>query len=804
MKNNKWIYISVIGAIIGLNSCSTTSSLEPDETLFVGLKPIEYTDYEPCDHFLETQIETEAALATAPNGALFGSSYYRTPFPYGLWIYNAFHDSDGVIGKWLVNSFGNEPVILKNVNPELRASVAESVLQNHGYFRSSIDYDIISAGKQKAKIAYKVKAGELFSLDSIDYINFPLRMEQTNFREGSLLKRDDAFNIATLDAERNRIFTHLRNNGYYYYQQNYTSYLADTLKVPGKVQLMMRLSDSLPDEAMRKWVVGNMDVKIQRHTNEQLIDTIQRRTLTIFFGGKQPPLRPRVLLQDVRLRSGQFFSQDAYEESMNRMATKGIYKSASIEFTPRLNADGTYATLADSIGRRRISSEELAAAGVLDMTINAILDKPYDISLQANYLGKTSGRMGPGAALGFSKRNAFRGGELLSFGLAANYEFQLGGEQTAANSYEISGDLTLTLPRLLAPKFILGKRRRWQTTPQTIMSVSRETINRSGFFRRHILSGEMSYTFHPNRQIRHQFTPLMVEYDRLAELTDDYAEAIKKSPVLLSTMNDYFMTKMRYSFAYTSPANYLHPIYCSFTITESSNLLALGYLAAGKSWNERNKETFKTPFAQFVKFEGEFRKTWQLSEHSSAVAHINAGVIKAFGNSDSAPFSEYFYIGGANTLRAFSTRSLGPGSYHNGNTKYSYLTNVGDLKFVMNLEYRPRLFGSLYGVIFLDAGNIWRLKETKIAENTGDDDAQDYLNNIIGNINGGKFQAKNFAKDLAVNVGVGLRYDLDFFVLRLDWGWAIHSPYSTDYSGYFNCRKFNKSQCLNFAIGYPF
>lgn len=774
-------------------SCSSISHLDPDEQLFTGLKPIEYGEHKASGHYYETQAEVEAALATAPNGALFGSSFYRTPFPYGLWIYNAYNEKEGRFAKWFTSSFGKAPVLMSKVNPELRTSVAASVLANHGYFRGKVDYDIIY-GKPKitkhdsvpkprtAKIAYKVDLGPLFTIDSISYSNFSDEAYNILMGTKSILKSGDPFDISALDKERNRISKLFRNHGYYFYQPSFTSYLADTLKVKEKVQLQLHMADSLSDRVTRKWVIGRVNVKLRRQGMEQLTDSIYHRLLRIHFGGKHPPIRPRVVLADVRMRPGDFFSQDKYDESMNRLVAKGIFSSASIELTPRVNADGTDMTVADTV-KAATDGMSRVGAGVLDMTVNCTLDKPYDITLQANYLGKTSGRMGPGVSLGFAKRNAFRGGELLSLNLAANYEFQAGATSSSArNNYELSGDLTLSMPRLLLPKFITGKRRRWQTTPSTIISVARETINRSGFFRRHILSGELSYVFQPTPQSNHQFSPLTIEYDRMAHMTEEYEKMIMESPFLLISSNNYFLPKMRYTYRYTSPQSYLNPIFLSVSLTEASNIMALGYALAGRSWNEKEKTAFGSPFSQFLKMEAEWKKSWRVGDYSSFVAHAQVGALMCLGNSSIAPFSEQFYVGGANNIRAFQARSIGPGRFENPDERFAYVTNTGNLKLIANLEYRPRILGSLYGAIFLDAGNVWDV------DGGGDRD----------------FVAKHVLNDIAVGTGVGIRYDLDFFVLRIDWGIALHTPYDTGKSGYFNMNKFSKAQCLNFAIGYPF
>lgn len=810
---NALVVICLLMACI-MMSCSSTSNLDEGEQLYTGLKPIEYVNYDYCSHFVDTKEEMEAALATAPNGALFGSSYYRTPFPYALWIYNAYSKSNTMVAKWLTSSFGKAPVLLHNVNPELRASVAESVLQNHGYFRGKVSYDVVYGKPKKikndtisrprtAKIAYTVDMGPLYTIDTVQYSNFKGEAFEMLKGTESLLKSGNPFDIATLDSERSRIYDLFRNHGYYYYQPSYTSFLADTLQTPGKVKLMLHLTDSLEERVMRKWVIGRVDVDIRRTSRETLTDTLNRRFLTIRFGGKKSPIRPRVILSDVKLRPGQLFSQDDYSESMSRLLAKGIYSTMNMEFTPKVNENGDYVILSDTVSQVTREGQSRKDAGILDMRINCVLDKPYDFTLQANYLGKTSGRMGPGVGLGFAKRNAFRGGELLSFNVAANYEFQTGaGASANANNYEISGDLTLSMPRLLLPSFIVSKRHRWQTTPSTLISIARETINRSGFFRRHILSAELSYVFQNTYKSVHQFSPLILEYDRMVDVSNDYIIHEIESPVLLANGDDRFMPKMRYSYRYTSPMNYRNPIYASFTLTEASNLLALGYVLSGKKWGEQYKKAFGAPFAQFLKLEAEWRKTWKVGEYSSVVAHAQGGAVFSYGNSETAPYSERFYVGGANSIRAFPARGIGPGRSYNGNEKYSYVTNTGEMKLVGNLEYRPRLFGSLYGALFVDIGNVWCFDDPPIK--FSDQESYDVIYQYMGDQKGRNFEMKHFLNDLAVGVGVGIRYDLDFFVLRLDWGFALHTPYSNLKSGYFNIPSFGKGQCLNFAIGYPF
>lgn len=777
------------------------SSLEDGEQLFTGLKQIDWQNYESCEHNDITQEEVEAALATAPNGALFGSSYYRTPFPYGLWIWNWCEGSSGVFKKWLNNSFGMAPVLMSNVNPALRSSVAKNVLDNNGYFQGDITYDIIEGKPEKtktdtvmrprtAKIQYHVNFGPLFRLDSIEYLGFTDDIMKKITTSKPILKTGDPFSIANLDRERQRIYNTLRNNGYYYYKPSYTTYMADTLQSPGKVQLQLHLADSLGEEVKKKWVIGRTAVQIKRSYNEQLTDTVQRRFLTIRYGGHKSPLRPRVILADMKMRPGSIFSQDSYEESLNNLTAKGIFSSIDINFTPRRLADGSFMEVSDTV-KDASNGEARAGAGVLDMTVNATLDKPYNFVFEADVTGKSNRRIGPGVSIGLDKSNAFRGGELFSVNVGANYEFQWGSGKNTGNSYDFTLGTSLQLPRLLLPNWFNktknGRRRRWFTTPMTIVSLNGEMQRRSGFFDRNVLSAEYQYVFQPSATTIHKVSPLYMTYTNTFNMSDAFTNKAEESAISLMTLESDFIPRMRYVYTYSSPMTYRNPIYVEITATEAGNITNLATMAfAGKKWNDKGRKVMNAKFGQFIKLETSWRKTWTLANKSSVVAHFYGGVMSAFGNNEVLPFSENFYIGGANDMRGFAMRTIGPGNARFEERNEQYLYNIGDTKAIINLEYRPHLFGSLYGALFIDAGGIW------------------YLNHKMRNMYREHGMGDSATKNCAIDIGCGIRYDLDFFVLRLDWGLAIHNPAWNAPSGFFNVGKLRDAQCLNFAIGYPF
>ena len=322
-------------------------------------------------------------------------------------------------------------------------------------------------------------------------------------------------------------------------------------------------------------------------------------------------------------------------------------------------------------------------------------------------------------------------------------------------------------------------------------------MRRAGFFTRNFLTGEFTYAFQPTACSVHAFTPLSLTYGRTTDRTDAFYEKMEQSAVTLMANQDEFTPRMRYSYTYSSPATYRNPVYLQTTFTEAGNLLNLGFSAFGRPWAEQEKQVLGTPFSQYLKLETDIRKAWSVGDFSSVVLHFYGGIMKPLGNDDYGPFSEQMYIGGANDLRGFAMRTVGPGGLHFDDSNSQYLFHNGDLKLVVNLEYRPRLFGSLYGALFLDAGNVWVI----------DKERRNFYNDLYGQ--------DPFKKDVAIDVGVGIRYDLDYFVLRLDWGFALHSPYDSYISlsdgkrhdltsGFFNIRNFKDAQCINFAIGYPF
>lgn len=765
-----FLIVSGVWSVVNLTSCSTTSHLPEGETLYTGIKRIEYVADSALQADEAARSEVEAALAYAPNNAIFGSSTYRLPLPVGLWVYNAFVDKKKGVGQWVFNTFASDPVLISEVNPDVRARVAANLLRDYGFFRGKVGYELLpQRNPRKERIAYRVEAGHRFTLDSVAYLGFPLVADtliRATWNE-CLLRVPGGFSVVRLESERNRLATLFRNNGFYYYRSDYITFRADTIQRPGKVWLRVQPEGGLPAEVNRRWYIGDMTVSLRKSSDFRLTDTLSLRRMRMVYNGKKPPLRPRVLFHNFRLRSGELYSLEKQKLSQENMARMGIFSSVDVQFVPRDTA---------------------ATCDTLDVVVSATFDKPLDVELEMNATSKSNDQMGPGLSLGVSKKNVFRGGETFSVKLDASYEWQTGnsatGESSAINSWEIGLSTSLTYPRLMFPGL---DTRRFRFPATTEFKLYADQLNRAGFFRLLSFGGNATYVFQPTATSKHTLTPFRLTFNMLQSHTAKFDSIMDRNRALAVSFRDQFIPAMSYTYTFddASIASRRHHTWWSTTITSAGNVTSALYALCGEKFSERDKSLMGNPFAQFLKLTTELRNLFKVSGRTHVATRLMGGIVFPYGNSQYAPYSEQFFIGGANSIRAFTARTIGPGSYHPEQTTYSYLDETGDIKLEANVELRFPLVGNLYGATFLDAGNVWLLRPQ--ADRPG-----------------GQLTLHDLLNDLALGTGFGLRYDLEFLVLRLDLGIALHVPYDTGRSGYYNIPRFKDGLGLHLAVGYPF
>ena len=772
MRNKNTLLVGLL--CILMSACSTTKNLPEGETLYTGIDKLEVVNEDKTLAGITALTEVEAALAYAPNNAIFGSSSLRWPVPFGLWVYNGFEkyqDKKG-IGRWIFDHLGKSPVLMSSINGETRAKVATNLLHDYGYFNGSVSYkEVPQKNPKEAKVSYVIDMARPYFLDSIAYLKYPHYADSLiqSTRSLSVLKSEENFSVIKLEEERQRLSNLFRNHGYYYYRPEFTTYRADTLQKSGYVSLQVVPRNGIPAEAKKQYYIGNTSVYLTGYDNEPPTDTLRLRTMTFYYSGKKPGIRPNALMRNVFFRKGELFSQDRQTFTQEAIARMGVFRYSEFRYEPK---------------------DTTANGDTLNVNMYATFDKPYNAELELNMTTKSTDQTGPGAVFKITRNNFQRMGANLSFEVRGSYEWQTNsnveGNSSKLNSYELGTSLSLDFPRLILPwKDTDLLRSRYQQ--KTSFKIYGNLLNRARFFNMLSFGGNVTYDFRKSRTWKHTITPFQLTFNTLMSTTERFDSITATNPSLALSLGDQFIPSMNYTFTYDNARlKRDYQLWWENSITSAGNVTSLLYAALGKDFSEKNKKLLGTPFAQFLKLTSEVRALFKVGEKQHIAARLMGGVLWSYGNQTIAPYSEQFYIGGANSLRAFTVRSLGPGTYNPGvNTKYGYLDQTGDIKLEANVEYRFPIFGELYGATFLDAGNVWLMRKDESRP-------------------GGEFSLKNFAKSIALNTGVGVRYDLTFLVIRLDMGIALHVPYETGKSGYYNIPKFKDGLGLHFAIGYPF
>ena len=773
MMKRKILYILFILLAV---SCSTTRYVPEGDKLYTGIKKVEFIDAEAnaTSTVGETAIEeVRYALDYAPNGSIAGSSSLRA-LPLGLWWYNSLHSSKSKLGKWLFKTFATEPVLISKVNPDLLADVATNVLKYYGYFNGKVEATIIPSkrNEKKAKVSYTVELGRPFHYDSISYRNFTTNANsliQSTWDE-RLIRPGNQFNAAAMESERTRLSNLLRNNGYYYFKPEYITFLADTINRPGYANIRIQPISNLPSQANEVRKIGKITINVLNNESSTgrgariEKDTVTRGNITYIYSGKKMPVRVGALMRNIQIRSGELYSQEKQQNAMQRLSQMNIFNNFRLNLVPHTESD------------------------LLDLNITTQLDKPYDFTFELNATSKSNNQIGPGSKVTLAKRNVFRGGETLKLTLSGSYEWQtddkIEGKAAVVNSWEIGADVSLNFPRLYFP---LLHRKYLRVPATTSFRLFADEMNRSGFFRMVQAGGDATYKIQSHSTTTHTVTPFRLTYDMLLSTTEKFDNLVASNKAIRNSFRDQFIPAMQYTYTYDNTnTHHRNKTEVDISVTSAGNITSLLFAAFGKPLDQKNKSIFGNPYAQFVKGTTELRQLWKIDRNQYIATRLMAGAIHSYGNSEYAPYSEQFYIGGSNSLRAFTVRSVGPGSYRPDNTNsYTYLDETGTLKLEANIEYRFRIISDLHGALFVDAGNIWLLKEDKERP-------------------GGEFTFNTFAEQIALNTGFGVRYDLGVLVLRVDFGLGLHAPYDTGRSGYFNLNPFKDGFAWHFAIGYPF
>lgn len=766
MKTNKIIssFMALVALLVAA-SCSTTRRIPEGEHLYTGLKGIDYV------YATDTTKRIPDAVAgnigdmvdVAPNN-YWKLMKWRYPFPLGLWVYNNWSNPPKGLKHWLYEKLVEEPVLVSEVRPEVRVHMIEQALKNNGYFRGKATYELIPGkNKKKAKILYTVAPGHEFPIDTVELLADSTRLTHlidSIAGKDPYLQAGMRYSVDSLSIVRNRITNSLRNNGYYYFRPDYIQYLADSIQNPGNVALRLDIANNMPKFAGNSYKTGKVTMVVNRYRGRQTPDTISIAPDVELVQMMPSRFRKKIVNECLLFRPGRTLSVRSMDYTQTLLSRLGIFKAISIDVNP----------------------DTTAVDPTLDVLVNCTLDAPWQSSIEANVSSKSNSYLGPGLSFGLTNTNIFGGGEQLGVTLTGSYEWQTGRRAKGGlfNSYELGINASLAFPRLLAPKFI--PRSKWNLN-WTRIQLSADLLNRPKFFRMAQFNTSINYDWRYGRYVSQTLTPFKLTYTKLINTTADFDSIMAANPAVALSFQNQFIPQLMYSYTYDRAFDRDNAITWNFSVQEAGNLFWAIYQACGK---KGEKKLFGTPFSQFVKGQCQLVYNRRLRGDHFLVSRVAVGAEHAYGNSAEVPYAEQFYVGGANSVRAFTVRSIGPGSYRApSNTPDDYFDQTGTFKFEANIEYRFPIMGPLHGAVFFDSGNVWLLKEDPSRP-------------------GGKLKAKSFLKDLATGTGVGLRFDISMLVIRADLGIGIHAPYDTGKKGYYNMESFGKSLAFHLAIGYPF
>ena len=740
MRNVHFLTSFFLGAMVFFSSCSSTKYVPKDQYLLKSVKVKSESNY----HDINT-LALRNYVRQMPNSRWF--SLYKLP----LAVYSlSGRDSTKWINRTL-KSMGEAPVVFDSLSSVQTCADLAQQLKNEGFLDAQVRLQVSTKGR-KAKVEYLLQPGEPYFVDSIGYAIQDTTIARILSRQGasaSLLYKGMKFDVSRLDAERKRISTLLSDSGYYRFHKDYITYQADSISHSRLINLTLHLAPyQLPNEEYvphtRYWM---------RHINYGSGSP----------GDNQIHLRQHVLQECTHLHSGSPYSASGLQNTYNHFGRLQAVKYTNITFKQVPDADS------------------------LDCQILLQNNKPSTLSFQPEGTN-TAGDLGAAASLTYQNRNLFRGSEVLSIQLRGAYEAIRGLEgYSNQNFVEYSAEAKLQFPRFISP--FVNRRIRRLVNATSEVSLLYDMQDRPEFHRR-LLSAAWRYKWSfPHRKDKFQVDVLDLNYVFMPWISETFHNEYlrndnNRNAILRYNYEDLFITKIGFGYSVTKGNTAFKS-----NIETSGNLLSL----ASRMWNAQKDElghyqVFNIAFAQYVKCDLDLSHVLMIDENNQLVFHAGLGVAYPYGNSTVMPFEKRYFSGGANSVRGWTVRSLGPGQYKEQDGRINFINQTGDMKLDLNAEYRTYLFWKFNGALFVDAGNIWTIRQY---------DEQP----------GGQFSFKDFPRQLAVSYGLGLRLNFDYFILRFDLGMkAVNPAYEAEDDEHYPVLhpNFKRDYAFHFAVGMPF
>lgn len=758
-----------------LFSCASTKHV-PDGQLLLDKVKINILDKENAKDLNKQELTNY--LRQTENHKVLGGLKLQ------LAIYNiSGKDSSNWFNKW-IRRVGAPPVIYDSTLTTASENQLQRALTNKGYLKNQVSSEVkLNPKKKKAEVDYFITLNEPYRIRSITYDipNDSLRdlilADTTDFP----IKCSSPLDHKKLDSERDLIVQRLRNNGYYAFNKNYITFVADTAAGSHEVDLTLSLSNKTQDlphlphiEGHRQFYVRDVifvtsydAVSMQ---NGVYGETVTYNGITVLYGDDRY-IAAEILDENCFIRPGSIYNASDVDRTYKALGRLGIIKYINIDMK--------------AVG-------EIGGDLWVDAYILLNRDKSQTISFSLEGTN-SEGDLGFGIGADYQHRNIFKGSEILNVKFKASYE-SLSGDLSGLindNYSEYSGDVGITFPKFKMPFLRESFKRRIQASTEFMTSFNYQERPE---YTRIIAGAGWKYIWSErNNQMRHTFNLIDVSYVYLPKSKINFLDSIT-NPLLRYSYENHLIMRMGYTFYKTNrrPTTPFTTVLQDniYTIRASAetagNLLyGISHMIGQKREDDDSYKVFGTRYSQYVKLDGDFAVTHYINQRSSLAFHAGFGIAVPYGNSTVLPFEKRFYSGGANSVRGWGVRTLGPGSFDGKKAQNSFIYQCGDIRLDLNLEYRCKLFWVLELGAFIDCGNVWTIKEYE-------------------NQPGGAFKIGKFFEQLALSYGLGLRMDFTYFLLRFDVGMKAHNPALGQEHWPLISPSLKRDAEIHFSVGYPF
>lgn len=793
-------FAALLGAIIG---CSNTKYLPKGRSLHTATA----IKIDPAAKVTNKYKVNQDLLALArpkPNKKVFGAARVK------LTVYNQTRNRKTGLGRWLNEKIGEAPVLVDTLMLDRTRRNMQQYMFNHGYFNNVVTFQT-KENKQKTTVTYNIRAISPYVINQVFYpapdaATVPEQLI-SQMQPKSLIQSGQEFNVDNLQAEINRISYELKCKGYYEFTSKDLTFDLDSTQGNRNIDVYLKVKPPQNKEDKEHKAYRINKVYIYPDYEVGKAPRLYTDTLTtkdgFTFISSAPLFKPQAISRVVLLKENKLYSQKDWEYTLNHLMNLGVFKFVNVKFD---KTDTTGAIPGLDCRILLTPAKRMSLSGEVEVNNRA----------QQSVLGAaTSSLLGTAGTISYRNKNLLGGAEAFSINLFGGVELNPQNTQSSIadnsliNTLNVSGDMQLALPKFLVP-FKLSNSSRYYV-PKTNFRISANYLRRINFYTLNSFNINFGYDWNENNRKRHLFNPISVSLLSLRNIAPAFQVQLDQNSFLRRSFEEQLIAGANYSYIYNTQNVSVQQNFVFFRASidiAGNTFYALDRLLklSGTLSNDQKLKILGSSYAHFSRLEADIRYYNILNRNQSIVTRFNAAVGVPYGNSQVLPYIKQYFTGGPNSIRAFRIRSIGPGSFGSYAVADTVIIDefdrTGDVKLEANAEWRFPMFSMLKGALFVDAGNIWTLKD-EIASTDPDTGQPVYTRP------NGKLTLKNLGQGLAVGTGFGVRLDFSFFVMRFDLGIPIRNPSMEPGSRWVIAdvaekRWLRKSTNLNLAIGYPF